>query len=510
MVVRTAPAKSVSLPSPTEGWDARSAIADMPPKRAVILDNWFPNEPKVTLRRGFTAHVTGLPATIESLLNYTPPSGGDKLFAASNGAIYDVTSAGAVGAAVATGYSNDRWQQVQLGTSGGQYLFMVNGEDDPQIYDGSTWANASISASGLTPASLVWCNLHQRRLWFGEEGTLVAWYLAVNAISGTPNSFSIGLQATKGGYIVAMGTWTRDGGNGPDDVAVFITSEGQAVLYEGIDPASASTWGLVGVFDIGKPIGRRSMIRAGADLIIVTQDGFVPCSAIMTLDRSQSERVALSSQIAPAVNDAVRDYGSTFGWQPILYPRGQMLIVNIPQANSTFNQYVFNTLSGAPCRFTGVNAICWALLNDEPYFAAADGTVYRFDFGMSDNGAEIAGDALQAFNYFRTPGQVKGFKMVEPIFESTGSPGAAIDLNLDFQIQTPTGQPLDQPTDSALWGVGLWGIGTWGTSGQIFKGWRGVRGFGRAAAIRVRVNSTTTRPSWLATNWIYIPGGQLF
>jgi hypothetical protein len=42
-----------------------------------------------------------------------------------------------------------------------------------------------------------------------------------------------------------------------DDYAAFITSEGQVAVYSGADPASSTTWSLVGVFDIGAPIGRR-------------------------------------------------------------------------------------------------------------------------------------------------------------------------------------------------------------------------------------------------------------
>lgn len=502
-----APAKSVSLPPPVGGWDTREALADMPIENAVILDNWFPGTDKVTLRRGSDDHATGMTGSVESLLEYTPLDGSGELFAAANGSIYDVTSAGAVGTAVATGFSNNRFQQVQIGTAGGQFLLIMNGEDTPKTYDGTDWADATMT--GPTIASLIWCNLHQRRLWFGERDSLTAWYLAVNSITGAASSFSLAGVAKLGGYIMAMGTWTRDAGDGQDDVAVFLTSEGEAIVYSGTDPSSADTWALVGVFRIGKPIGRRCLMKAGADLIMVTQDGFVTAATILSLDRSQTERVALSAQINKAVNDAVRDHGTRFGWQPFLYPRGTMLIFNIPQSSTTFYQFVFNTLTGAPCRFKGLNAVCWGMLNDEPYFGGTDGTVYKFDTGASDNASAIDGDALQAFSYFKSPGSNKAFKLVEPIFESAGNPNAALDLNLDFQIARPTAAAQASPVSSATWGVSKWGVGKWGTDGQIYRGWRGVRGIGRAAALRVRVQTTTSRPSWVATNFLYVPGGHL-
>jgi hypothetical protein len=477
---------------------------------APIMDNWFPGTEKVTLRRGSAEHVTGLGASVETLMPYNALSGTPALFGVAGGSIYNVTTSGAVGAAVSTGYTNSRFQHVQIGTSGGQFLFAVNGEDAPISFDGTTWANPSITASGFVPADTIWCNLHQNRLWFGAKNSLDTWYLPVRSIAGTCVVFPLASVAQMGGYVMAMGTWTRDGGDGTDDVAVFLTSEGEAILYQGTDPSSASTWALIGVFRIGKPIGRRCMIKAGADLIMVTQDGFVAASSILSLDRSQAQKVALSEQINKSVNDAVSAAGSTFGWQPFLYPKGTMLIFNVPTiVAGTYHQYVFNTITGAPARFTGMNAICWGMLGDNAYFGGADGTVYLSDTGASDNGSAINGDVLPAFDYFGSPGMVKRFGLVEPIFQSEGNPNAAIDLNIDFQIAVPTGVPSASPVNSARWGVSRWGIGVWGSALQIYKGWRGVRGIGRSASLRIRVSSTTSRPSLVATNFSFTRGGIL-
>lgn len=500
-------AKTASLPPPVGGWDAQNALADMPIENAVILDNWFPGTDKVTMRRGYASHATGMPDSVETLLEYTPADGNGELYAVSDGKIYDVTSAGAVGAAVVSGLSNSRFQQTQITTSGGHFLFAPNGQDTPRTYNGTSWATASIT--GPTAANLVWCNNHQRRLWFGEIGSLDAWYLAVDSISGSATKFPLGAVARLGGYIMAMGTWTRDGGDGTDDVAVFVTSEGEAIVYAGTDPSSASTWSLIGVFRIGRPIGRRCMIKAGADLIMITEDGFVAASSILSIDRAQTDRVAISRQINKAVNDAVRDYGGNFGWQPIIYPKGTMLIFNVPQTAGTYHQYVFNTITQRPCRFTGINAICWGMREDQIFFGTSDGTVMEFDSGNSDNGTDIAGDALQAFSYFDKSGTQKSFKRVEILFQSSDDPAPAIDLNVDFQIKSPTGVSAGVSSGAALWGISKWGIGLWGSPNQIFRGWRGVRGHGRAGSIRVRVNTKSAQPSWIASRLIYTPGGML-
>lgn len=502
-----APSKSKSLPPPVGGWDTREALADMPGENAVILDNWFPSTDKVTVRRGYTSYATGMSGSIESLIEYTPLTGSNKLFAANGGNIYDVTSTGAVGAAVVSGLSNNRWQHVQMGTSGGQFVIIFNGEDTPRTYNGTTWANTTIS--GPTNANLIWGNLHQSRLWVGEIGSLSAWYGAANAIGGSFTEFPLAGVFKQGGYIMAMGTWTRDAGSGQDDVAVFITSEGEAAVYEGTDPSAASTWSLVGVFRIGRPIGRRCVIKAGGDLIIVTQDGFIPLTAALVRDRSQTEIVALSAQINKAVNDAVRDFGSNYGWQPFIYAKGTQFIFNIPMANSTYAQFVFNTITGAPCRFTGINAVCWGSKGADAFFGGTDGVVYKYDDGNSDGGNNIEFDALQAFSYLGSPSRTKAFKRVEPIFQSDGNPNVAIELNTDFQIKTFTAVSAASATTAALWGVAKWGVGVWGSADQIYRGWRGIRGSGRSAAIRIRGASSSARPSWISTNLTYVEGGQI-
>lgn len=514
-------ARSPTLKAPVGGWDARESIADMPADRALFMDNWFPETDKVTVRRGSASHATGLSGATETLIEYVPATGAGELFAANGGEIYDVSAAGAIGAGVTGGsHTNDRWQFVNLSTTAGHYVRLFNGADTPQLYDGTTWNETAVAkdagdAETLTAANLIWANVHQNRMWFGEGDSMLAWYMPVKTISGAvAKSFPLGSIFRRGGYVMAMATWTRDSGSGSDDVAVFVTSEGECALYVGVDPDAAETWELVGVFRIGRPIGRRCFVQAGADLILITEDGFVPLSAILTLDRSQAAKAALSEQIRQAVNEVVRSYKAVFGWQPIIYPRGQQLIFNVPITTTLSHQYVFNTLTGAPCRFTGMNAVCFGMIDDKMYFGGADGRVYQWDEGADDNPAGvstiISADCAQAFNYFRSSSRKKNFKLVEPILESNGVPKVAVAMNIDFKIGSTIGNPAAASgAAAATWGVSKWGVGLWGSSSQIYDGWRGVRGSGRAASVRLKIETDTVRTSWLATNFSFIPGGQL-
>ena len=500
-----APARAVSLPPPVGGWDALSPLVSMPTDRAQTLINWFPDADKVTVRRGYASHATGMTSAVETLFTYQPPSGANKMFAAADLSIFEVTTAGAVGAAVATGTVNNRFQWAQMTTAGGHFILAVNGAMTAQLYDGATWANSAIT--GPTLANLVWVNMHQRRLWFGETGTLRAWYLAPNAVAGAATSFDFTGLASLGGSLMAMGTWTRDGGSGPDDLAVFLTTEGEALVYTGTDPSAAATWALVGIFRIGRPLGRRCMVQAGADPIVMTDEGFVELSRVLPVDRSQQSAASITQNINPALSSQARQFSTSFGWQPMLYPTANMLIFNVPATGGLFEQYVFNTITRAAARFTGIPARCFALLGDVAYFGGV-GAVFKFDSGTSDNGANIVAFAVQAPNAFGAKAQKKNFRRVRVTMQSEAAPVVGVDLALDYATQTPPPAPTASPTTAAVWDTATWDASLW--SGEaIFDDMRGVRGVARVASVRLYSVSSTARPSWIATDVLFTPAGIL-
>jgi hypothetical protein len=495
-------ARATSLPPPTGGWNTLDALADMPADHAVTLDNWFPDADRVTVRRGHTPWATGFLGPVETIMPYQPPSGTARIFAASGTAVYDATAAGIVGAAVLTGKTNARWQWAQMTTAGGHFLFICNSDDTPQVWDGSAWAATTIT--GPTVANLAWVNIHQRRMWVGEADSLRGWYLGPNAIGGAANYFDFTGLASLGGYIIGMGTWTRDGGSGPDDLAVFVTSEGEALIYSGVDPAN--DWSLVGIFRLGRPLGRRCMIRAGAELLVMTDLGFVSLSDILPVDRSQQSAAAFSRQINPSVVSQARTYFGDFGWQAFLYPSSNMAIFNVPSAG-TWQQYVFNTITRAPCRFTGMDARCWGLLGNAAYFGGAN-AVHLFDSGITDAGVTVDAFAVQAFNKFGSAAQKKAFKRAQAILQADDGPAHAVDMATDYRAGAPL-PPLVAPAYSAArYGTARYGQDTYGGD-VIFDASRGVRGVGRVAAVRLRVSTSLTRPSWLATNVQFQPGSTL-
>lgn len=499
-------AQTVSLPAPVGGWNARDSIAAMPPMDAVIMDNWFPDTDFVKLRNGYTNWVTGIPGQVETLMQYS--SGTQrKMFAAAGTSIYDVTAPGAVGAAVVTGQANARWQFSNFGTSGGQFLIICNGSDTPLNYNGTTWQTTP-AITGTTSANLIHVNVFKTRLFFIQKNSMKAHYLAVASIGGPAQELDFSNLCRLGGSLTAMATWSLDGGTGLDDYAVWITSEGQVVVYRGTDPSSASTWALVGVFRMGRPIGRRCFFKVGADIAFITTDGFVLLSKALLSDRTQPQ-IAMSDKISNAANLATNAYRDNFGWQPILYPKGKMGLFNVPaQENAISYQYVMNIQTGAWCRFTGWNANCFELFDENLYFGTS-GLVCKADNTSADNNTVILGDVKQAYNYFSAPGRLKHFKMARPIILSDGKPSVGLIMNVDFDDSAPFSEPSFTGSSGSPWNTSPWDTSPWSGTIRPVKNWQSLFSVGYAGSFRMKSASKNIVLQWAATDISMEYGGVI-
>lgn len=510
MIAQKARSKSASLPAPIGGWNARDVLSEMDPTDAVNMENMFPLTTSVRLRKGYTEHATGLVSQVETLMAYSGPST-EELKAIAGGSIYDVTSAGAVGAAEVSGLTNSRFQYINVSTSGGNFLLSVNGANKLQGYDGSSWyvdGDGSHDITAVDTADCIGINLFKNRVWLVEKESLSVWYLPTNAIAGAATEFPFNSIASKGGYLVAMGTWTIDAGYGVDDLAVFITSQGEVIVYRGTDPSSATTWALVGVWQLGAPIGRRCFLKYQGDLLLVCQDGVLPLSGALQSSRV-NPRVALTDKIQSAMNSAAVIYGGNYGWQLLFYPKANMLFLNVPvQAGNIQQQYVMNTITKSWCKFTGWEANCWEIFEDEPYFGG-EGFVGQAWDGLSDNDNNIDGIGEQAFNYFGSRGVLKRWTMLRPILLSNGSPATSITLNIDF-AETGTASSLSfSPTSYASWDSATWDSSVWGSNLAVQKSWQGAAGIGYCASVVLQVASKGIETEWISTDAVYEKGAIL-
>ena len=331
--------------------------------------------------------------------------------------------------------------------------------------------------------------------------------MPVDSIAGAANAIDIAPFATKGGYIMAHGNWTIDAGTGVNDHYVLVTSRGQVIVYQGTDPSSATTWSMVGVWDLGAPVGRRCMFKWAGDMLVITQDGVVPMSAALQSSRV-NPKVALTDKIQYAISDSVSNYASNFGWQLVYVATVNQLWLNVPiQVGTNQQQYVMNTINGSWCNYTGWNANCWEIFQDEPYFGG-NGYVGRAWYTNADAGTNIQAFGLQAFNNFNNAGTLKRFTMSRPMFRTNGNPAIYAGINVDFNINDSTAPLNFAPPSFGTWDTSLWDAATWGGDLSVLQYWQGLNGVGYYGAPTVKVASNTLDVRWVSTD-VVIEGGAI-
>lgn len=496
-------ARTASFPAPIGGLNARDPVAAMKATDAVILENWWPTPADVQVRKGYVPWCTGFANPVETLLRYAPTSGSYKLFAAAGGSIFDATFQGAVGAAVVTGMSSAQWQHTNIATPGGSFLWMVNGLDPAQMYNGTAWSVPAVT--GVTTSNIANLCVFGNRLFMVEKSTLKVWYLPVQSIAGAATAFDLATIFGRGGYLMAMGTWSVDAGNGMNDMAVFVSSEGEVAIYQGVDPAS---WTKQGVYFVGRPIGRKCLTKFAGDCLLLCEDGLFPLSKALqssTIDRS----VSVTDKIQEAIAAQTTSFSGNYGWQTTIFPDASQLWLNVPTGNLNNFQFVQNTITGAWTTFTGMNARCWEVTGQSIFFGGTN-AVYRAWTGQFDDGAQIQADALPAFQDFRVRARSKYFTMVRPSITTDGAPSILFGLDLDF-LDTPATGALSYapPTNGMVWGSMVWGTMMWGGSLRQISNWQTVGGVGYYAALRLTVQANGSQVKWNATDYVYQAGGVL-
>lgn len=503
---------SQSTPAPVGGWNTRDALAAMKPTDAVALDNWFPTTSYCEIRGGYASYATGMTGNGKTLAVYNALSGTNKMFCATASGIYDVSSAGAVGASVATP-TNGKYQWTMFGDGTSNWLIMVNGVDKPLYYDGAAWTAvdgvSSPALTGLATTNIIGVNVFKGRLFFIQKASLCYWYLSAGVAGGALTKIDLSAECKRGGYLVAMASWTRDSGDGADDVAVFVTSEGEAVVYQGNNPASSSSWAKIGAYYIGRPLGRRCMTQFGGDLIVLTENGTFPMSAAMqsaTIDY----KYALSFKIEPTFTEAGRLYGSTFGWKATVYPAQSALLVNVPVAeDGVHEQYVMNTITKSWCRFNSWNAEDFAIFNGELYFTSGT-SVNKAWTGQIDGANDIVAYGKTAFSYFGSPGLKKTFKLFRPVIAVDGSISFLTDIDIDFKDDELTGTATYSVSSSAIWDTSVWDSADWVGGLEVVKNWTSPAEWdGYCAAGKIQISTNYLTVQWLSCDFAYERGGVL-
>lgn len=398
--------------------------------------------------------------------------------------------------------------QTDAGTTGSLYVGTVTGSGfvDNEIISGgggSATVNGLIiplfvAFTGITTSSLSYVWSYKSRLFFIEKNSMNAWYLPIDANSGAAVKFPMGGIFTRGGSLLFGSSWSLDtsGDGGLSEQCIFVSTEGEVAVYQGDNPATAATWTKVGTYRIGKPLGPKSFIRAGGDIIVATDVGFIPLSQAIQRDYAALSPTAVSYPIETEWNSLVSQRaGGT--WCCEVWPEHQMVVVAIPTVNlQSPVMLVSNATSGAWAEYTGWDGNCLEVFNGRLFFGSASGKVVEANVSGSDQGSTYTGLFVPLFNDMKTAASLKTVLNGRVFMRGPQAPVVSLNCQFDYiyTMFSPPSAPIIAGTSA--WGAGIWGAAIWGDAVTLnnYNQWDSVGGAGYAFAPDVQITSGSLVP----------------
>lgn len=496
--------------APTGGWVQNTNLRAPSRDQAEKLDNILPTSRGGKLRHG-SARFTQIGARTTALMPYS--SGGSRVLVAATGSSLHVISNpevlssaggplphldskffsdgtgyldGPVPASV-SGLLGGDWSYTQFANSAGEFLYMTNVSDGPYYYDGSSLTAAAVT--GATGLSAVWS--FGKRLFFVEQGTLSAWYLATNAIAGALTEFPLQGVFRRGGSLLFGSAWSVDSGEGLDDLCVFVTDRGEVAVYSGSDPAS--DFALQGVYEIGTPLDKNTWFRSGGDLAILTEEGIIPLSAALRLDRAALTQESVSLPIEDAWLDAVRRRADLYPFGVTFWRREEQLVVSGIRDAGTPVCYVANAQTGRWCRYTGWDVQAGCVLDGDFYFGDENGYIYKAGIGGTDSGTPITATYVARFDDLGSA-DIKEAVHARLVARSNTGINPKLFANSDYIVTLPSSVDDTDGTSGAAWGTALWGAFVWGGAAPTLavQQWQSVNAIGSSLSVGFQIKSTNT------------------
>ena len=487
-------AQVFNIPAPVGGLNFRDPISQMDPRDALILNNFIPRQQGVELRKGWKVNTETISLPIESVFGFKSQDGAhDKLFAAANGNIYDVTTNPATLSQSSTGSTNSEWHTTMFATTGDTFLLAVSPGAGYWTYDATNhWVHRTPTGLPANPKTvMVW----KQRVWFTVENDTNVYYLdAVNAITGTAVAFPMGSVLRNGGSIAALINWTMDAGINIDDYLIAVGTQGDVGVWQGTNPSSVDTFGLKGVWYVG-PVPRYGVFYTnfGGDVMLVSSAGLVPMSKLVNGQFTDVQQ-GPASKIQPALLKAVTELKDEKYWDVFPVPSSEILIIKLPVRYGVYTQYAMNVVTGSWCSFTDIPMRCTTMLGGQLYFGTYDGRTGLGLYGDTDEQtvAGVAGDYVQgdiqtAFQAFDTPANLKKFGMARPIFIAPTAPSVKVRINTQYSFSNVAGSPSFTETPDAHWNSAVWNVARWVGDANTYQAWVGTTGLGYYAALRMKV-----------------------
>ncbi len=483
----------IPFPVPISGMVKRNFLRGI--EGAELCENFLPSSRGWRVRGGSAvAALTDSPITAMGTFTSTV----SRFFAATATDIFEITSLDPnnVATSVVTGQTSGDYSFQQIGASGADVLVAANGTDNAKSFDGVAWTDWAVTGLASNTITHVW--KHQNRLFVIEKDSLSFWYLPTGNIAGPLTEFNLAGVVQKGGNLVFGATWSSDSGDGLDDRCVIVTSEGEAVVYQGFDPSNApANWSLVGRYDIGTPLGKRAFVNIAGDLLVATVEGIIPMSAATVRDPEQLNLDAITQNIRPIWEFEVAQTASTPDL--IKWPEENMLAVAF--ANST-RLLTMNLQTGAWAEQTGWQGTCLGVFERQLFVGRGSNEIVQLNTTGADLGAEFVARGIFGFADIGDPTQWKAAAKARASWISSFDLKFKLGILADYRIGF-TAPPMANTFTStnAKWDTGeQWDSGAqWAapveeeSAGYISK-WKSAHGSGFVLAPSIQITSTGTSP----------------
>jgi hypothetical protein len=492
-----------------------------------LVWNLIPSDQGLRSRLGYREWCTGLEGTtndkVRTLLSFagSEPSL-NRLFATTDTSIYNVSSSSAAPSTVftfasATGDAGYGVFRVVV-TAGGHFGLYCDEVNGLHVYTetGATWAAVPMGGgvgqiANVDPANLVHATGFKQRVWFTERDSASAWYLGAGVIYGAAVEFNFGTQFRQGGHLVGLYNWSYDGGSGMDDALVAISSGGDVVVCQGVDPSDPDSFNIRGVWTIAPPPeGRAIAYEVGGDLWILSGNGILPISRLVM----GSDKAFETAKISNLFNALMLTRRSSRGWSMQLHPEDNALLVLHPDYSTETDQSLAQSQSTRGWfRYRSLPMHCAAVWEGRLHFGTQDGRVcvsrdYLDNVDRTDSSVyeEVDCSLIPAFQ--RAGGGNIAINQIRALLVTDGaSPDVKLEARYDLD-QSELGTPDVAAAASGTWDNATWDSDVWGgenTSTTVLQGAIGV-GHTASAAIRFKPVGRTTLVQLEAT---YVTGGFL-
>lgn len=503
-------AQTGAVQVPFRGINTTSPLSMLSEDECHYAYNILPSQDGFKTRQGTTEWCNGIVGSPKTVITYhslSPTGVGNRVFATGSDGIYNCTSSG-IGAAVrvytfvtsgnTAGYGNF----IQWGTAtGAQWIFYADSVNGLLAYEAATntWTPVT-GITGLDELNIRYIAIHKLRIWVVLNESPNAWYLPIGAMAGAASEFQLGSKFTHGGDCVSIHTLTQDSGNGPDDLLVAISRQGDVIIYQGADPSSAATFSAVGTWYVGAvPHSRKMAIEYSGDLYILSINGLTSLTELMRGTDVSDNYKSVVGKITNILRSRMSTELNSLGWELLVFPPENLLIIQSPARIGSVDEhihYCLNTNLKGWGFFRNVQATAMGVGRDRLYYTQSNGSVWYLRDGndqctlANPSGTPVEFSFLTAYSNAGAPGRIKMPSLIRPVFLCDQIPEYAVKVLFDYErgeLATPGLLTVGSFSswDTALWDTALWGGET------TFAEVQGAGGVGYALAVAVRGRTRT-------------------